>query len=55
MSICQWNSLDINECSTNTHNCYANATCTNTAGGFTCTCKTGYTGNGQLCTGLWFF
>ena len=50
--------LDINECSIRiplgTHNCDANAVCTNTPGSFTCTCNIGYTGNGQSCTGLWF-
>ena len=47
-------SLDIDECTTNTDNCDINATCTNTVGNFTCTCNTGYTGNGLSCTGLWF-
>ena len=50
-----WYSLslaDINECDTKAHNCHANAACTNTAGGHTCTCNSGYSGNGQQCTGL---
>ncbi len=42
---------DINECTDNSHNCDANATCTNTAGGFTCACNTGYSGDGITCTG----
>ena len=32
--------------------CHSEADCTNTEGSFTCTCKSGYTGNGQLCTGM---
>ena len=44
--------LDIDECLTNTHNCDSNATCINTVGNFTCTCNTGYEGNGESCTGL---
>ena len=48
---------DVDECakpSDNTtikNNCHANATCTNTPGGFTCECKTGYAGDGTTCSG----
>jgi len=48
-------STDINECSTNNGGCSTNAKCTNTAGSFTCTCKTGYSGNGVTCSGILFF
>ena len=41
---------DINECTNGTHNCDANATCTNTGGSFSCSCNAGYTGNGVSCT-----
>jgi hypothetical protein len=30
-------------------NCHANATCTDTDGGFTCACDSGYTGDGTAC------
>ena len=43
--------LDINECSTNAHNCGANAFCSNTEGSYNCTCSPGYNGNGTSCTG----
>ena len=45
--------IDINECGAS-DNCHADATCTNTAGGFSCACKDGYTGNGVTCTGFNF-
>ena len=40
---------DVDECSTNAHNCGPNAQCLNMPGGFTCACKSGYSGNGILC------
>ena len=46
---------DINECTNKTDNCHKNADCTNTVGSFTCACKTGYSGDGKTCTGMWIF
>ena len=43
--------LDIDECTAGADNCDTNATCTNTLGGFTCTCNQGYTGDGVTCMG----
>ena len=43
---------DINECANGTATCSVNATCTNTRGSYTCTCKSGYTGNGKTCTDI---
>ena len=42
---------DVNECTANTHNCHPNADCTNTNGGFTCACKSGFSGSGTSCAG----
>ena len=42
--------LDIDECSNNP--CHLNATCSNALGSFLCTCNTGFTGNGSICTGM---
>jgi hypothetical protein len=47
-------STDIDECVSGADNCDANAACTNTPGGFTCTCNQGYTGDGTSCTGKFF-
>ena len=45
---------DIDECTTTdpsmTHNCDANADCSNNAGSFQCTCQADFTGNGQICS-----
>ena len=46
--------LDIDECDTDTDNCGINAACTNTDGGFDCTCNSGFTdsfGDGTQCDG----
>ncbi len=41
---------DINECAAAGGNdCDPHATCANTPGSFSCTCKTGYSGNGKQC------
>ena len=42
---------DINECTRGTDNCDANAVCNNVAGGYTCSCHTGFHGNGVTCSG----
>ena len=47
--------LDINECIYeygHPHNCDGNAACANEAGGFNCTCNTGYQGDGTACTSM---
>ena len=41
--------MDVNECSEGTDNCSANASCTNTPGGHTCSCNAGYSGTGEVC------
>ena len=43
---------DINECVQTPAPCHALANCIDTEGSFTCTCKTGYTGDGiSFCVG----
>ena len=37
-----------------THNCSSDAFCNNTHGSFNCTCKPGFTGDGENCTGSIF-
>ena len=45
---------DIDECANDTlNNCSPNATCTNTNGSYTCTCDTGYVGDGFICVGMY--
>ncbi|KAI8506374.1 hypothetical protein Bbelb_158010 [Branchiostoma belcheri] len=40
---------EINECATESHDCHEHAQCNNTAGGFTCACAEGFTGDGRSC------
>ena len=48
--------LDIDECQTGDNNCHNGyATCSNTEGGFTCACNSGYIGDGVTCQGKIFF
>ena len=39
-------SSDVDECNTAGHSCVSLATCYNTEGGYNCTCKTGFFGDG---------
>ncbi|KAJ7351707.1 hypothetical protein OS493_035967 [Desmophyllum pertusum] len=41
---------DIDECTSNKHNCHVQSTCNNTIGGFMCTCNDGYWGDGATCS-----
>jgi hypothetical protein len=41
----------VNECLSNT-TCDGNATCNNTEGSYTCTCDSGYSGDGISCDGI---
>ena len=43
--------LDLDECTTHTHNCDVNADCINTVGSYSCKCNAGYTGDGRTCSG----
>jgi len=42
---------DIDECAAGTDMCHQEANCTNTDGNYTCTCNSGYTGDGLECSG----
>ena len=42
---------DIDECAAGMDDCHEQASCMNTDGDYTCTCNTGYTGSGQVCSG----
>ena len=41
----------MDECATNSDNCDVNAACQNSVGSYSCTCKSGYTGDRKICNG----
>lgn len=43
--------VDLDECSTEDHNCNPNADCVNTPGTYRCACKEGFNGDGFSCSG----
>ena len=43
--------LDVDECEIDLAHCGENAYCTNTIGSFLCTCKPGFAGSDNECTG----
>ena len=45
------NPSDINECTERLSNCITDAVCNNTKGAYNCSCKPGYSGDGQTCEG----
>ena len=50
-NILYFSAIDVDECSDGSHNCNTNAQCTNTEESFTCTCNSGYSGDGVNCQG----
>ena len=46
---------DIDECEDGTDGCNGNADCSNTIGSYTCSCLSGYSGDGTNCNGMQFF
>ena len=45
-------SSDFDECSLEPSPCDENATCSNTDGSYSCTCRPGFSGNGSICKGM---
>ena len=44
----------VDECTTGTDDCHADATCTDTDLSFNCTCNGGFAGDGTSCQGTYF-
>ncbi|CAH3118825.1 unnamed protein product [Porites lobata] len=43
--------MDVDECTSETHDCPANGVCTNVEGSFQCECQSRFTGDGKTCDG----
>ena len=41
---------DVDECAIGNHSCHESATCHNNQGSYTCSCNSGYAGDGIFCT-----
>ena len=41
---------DVDECAIGNHSCHDSATCHNNQGSYTCSCNSGYAGDGVFCT-----
>ena len=41
---------DVDECAIGNHSCHDNATCHNNQGSYTCSCNSGFAGDGIFCT-----
>ena len=52
MNSVSFDDTDINDCALGTHTCHKDAVCTDTTGSYSCTCKEGYAGDGESCTGI---
>ena len=42
---------DIDECTNGSNDCDENADCSNTDGSYTCSCQSGFSGDGMNCSG----
>lgn len=45
----QITSSDVDECSAGRHRCHSEAECMNIEGGYTCSCRNGFSGDGYYC------
>ena len=52
LMVCIAAHTDIDECERGTATCDVSAECTNTDGNYTCSCSSGYSGNGMICIGV---
>ena len=49
-----FNISEINRCNYTIDGCHTNASCVNITGSYMCVCNQGFSGNGAMCTGMYF-